>query len=196
PISAACEGDGWFGVIVHVPAPWRASSPLFAIQPSGCYSRREMKIRRFAFSLLAVSFTTVVLAQRSPSLSPKEQAIVAFINANEQASNDLLAKLVNINSGTHNLEGVRAVADIMREQLTGLGFDVQWIPMPQVGRAGVLVAEHRCPEPGKCGKRMLLIGHMDTVFEKSSPFQTWSVNGNIATGPGVNDMKGGLIDML
>ena len=155
-----------------------------------------MKIRRFAFPLLAVSFATVLLAQRSPSLSPKERAIAAFINANEQASNDLLEKLVNINSGTHNLEGVRAVADIMRQQLTGLGFDVQWIPMPQVGRAGVLVAEHRCPEPGKCGKRMLLIGHMDTVFEKSSPFQTWSVNGNIATGPGVNDMKGGLVDML
>jgi glutamate carboxypeptidase len=155
-----------------------------------------MKIRRFAFPLLAVSFTTVLLAQPSPSLSPKEQAIAAFINANEQASNDLLEKLVNINSGTHNLEGVSAVADIMRQQLTGLGFDVQWIPMPQVGRAGVLVAEHRCPEPGKCGKRMLLIGHMDTVFEKSSPFQTWSVNGNIATGPGVNDMKGGLVDML
>jgi len=41
-----------------------------------------------------------------------------------------------------------------------------------------------------------LIGHMDTVFEKDSPFQTYTVNGHIAIGPGVNDMKGGLVDML
>src|SRR5689334_22079377 len=68
--------------------------------------------------------------------------------------------------------------------------------MEQVERAGVLVAEHPCPEPGKCGKRMLLIGHMDTVFEKTSSFQSYSVNGTVGTGPGVNDMKGGLVIML
>ena len=53
---------------------------------------------------------------------------------------------------------------------------------------------------GKCGKRLLLIGHMDTVFELSSSFQQYSIvpgtNGNVATGPGVNDMKGGLVVML
>lgn len=122
--------------------------------------------------------------------------MVVYVDAHQQESNDLLARLVNINSGTHNLEGVSAVADIIKEQLTSLGFNVQWIPMPQVRRAGVLVAEHRCPDTGKCGKRMLLIGHMDTVFEKTSPFQTYSVNGNIGTGPGTSDMKGGLVIML
>ena len=55
---------------------------------------------------------------------------------------------------------------------------------------------HPCAETGKCGKRMLLIGHMDTVFEKSSPFQSYTVKGNIGTGPGTNDMKGGLVDMI
>jgi len=122
--------------------------------------------------------------------------MVAFIDANQSASNDLLARLVNINSGTHNLEGVRAVADIMKSELGGLGFKVTFIPMAQVQRAGVLVAEHTCPEAGKCGKRMLLIGHMDTVFEKTSPFQTFTVKDNIGTGPGVNDMKGGLVVMI
>ncbi len=155
-----------------------------------------MNLRLAVFPLLAASFSIASLAQNAPSLSVKEKAIVAYIDANEQASNDMLAKLVNINSGTHNLEGVHAVAAIMQSQLGDLDFKVQWIPMDQVQRAGVLVAEHPCPEPEKCGKRILLIGHMDTVFEKSSPFQTYSVNGNIATGPGVNDMKGGLVDML
>ncbi len=153
-------------------------------------------MRRFAFPLLAASFSLGPVRANHANPFSKEKAIVAYIDANEQASNALLAKLVNINSGTHNLEGVRAVAEIMQSQLTDLGFKVQWIPMEQVQRAGVLVAAHPCPEPGKCGKRMLLIGHMDTVFEKSSPFQTYSVKGNIGTGPGVNDMKGGLVDML
>jgi len=155
-----------------------------------------MNLRPFVFPLFAASLSIVSIAQNTPPLTPEEKAIVAYIDANEQASNDLLEKLVNINSGTHNLEGVHAVADIMQSQLSDLGFKVRWIPMEQIQRAGVLVAEHPCPEPEKCGKRILLIGHMDTVFEKSSPFQTYSVKGNIATGPGVNDMKGGLVDML
>jgi glutamate carboxypeptidase len=85
----------------------------------------------------------------------------------------------------------------MEDELKGLGFEVEWHPMLEIGRAGDLVATHPCAAgTGKCGKRMLLIGHMDTVFEKTSPFQTYSLKGNIGTGPGVNDMKGGLVDML
>ena len=163
---------------------------------SALISSARMKIRQVIFPLLAAASSVASIAQSTPSLSPEEKAIIAYIDANEQASNDMLQQIVNINSGTHNLEGVRAIAEIMQAQLTDLGFKVRWIPMEQVQRAGVLMAEHPCPEPGKCGKRILLIGHMDTVFEKTSPFQTYGVKDNIATGPGVNDMKGGLVDML
>jgi glutamate carboxypeptidase len=152
---------------------------------------------------IPVCLTAALLAVstlQAQQLSAPEQAMVSYIKANEQASNDLLQKLVEINSGTRNLEGVRAVGKIITGQLDELGFQVKWIPMDEVKRAGVLVAEHPCPEPGKCGKRMLLIGHMDTVFEKDSPFQSYTVsvtgNGHIATGPGTNDMKGGLVIML
>jgi glutamate carboxypeptidase len=152
-----------------------------------------MKFPRIA---LASSLALLAAGANAQSLASQEKAIVASIDANEQASNALLEKLVNINSGTHNLDGVRAVGKVIMPQFADLGFKVQWIPMDQVQRAGVLVAEHPCPEPGKCGKRMLLIGHMDTVFEKDSPFQSYSVSGHIGTGPGTNDMKGGLVDML
>ena len=150
--------------------------------------------------LLAVTAFSAAIAL-AQSVSPQEKAIVTYIDATEQASNALLEKLVNINSGTHNLEGVRAVGKIMMDQLEQLGFKVRWVPMDEVHRAGTLAAEHPCPETGHeakdgCGRRMLLIGHMDTVFEKSSPFQTYTVNGQTATGPGVNDMKGGLVDMI
>ncbi len=143
--------------------------------------------------LLAMAVSTCALAQ---SISPEEKAMVAYVDANEQASNEVLEKLVNINSGTHNLDGVRAVGKVLMPQFEQLGFKVKWVPMDEVHRAGTLVAEHPCPEPDKCGKRILLIGHMDTVFEKDSPFQTYTVSGHIGTGPGVNDMKGGLVDML
>ena len=142
---------------------------------------------------LAAAFVAGASAQ---VISPEQKAIVAYVDANEQASNELLEKLVNINSGTHNLEGVRAVGKVIMPQLEQLGFKVRWVPMDEVQRAGTLVAEHPCPEPGKCGKRMLLIGHMDTVFDKDSTFQSYTASGHIGTGPGVNDMKGGLVDML
>jgi glutamate carboxypeptidase len=145
----------------------------------------------------AVTLAFSALTISAQQLSAPEQAMVNYIKANEQASNDLLKQLVEINSGTHNLDGVRAVGKVlMMPQLEELGFNVKWVPMDEVKRAGALVAEHPCPEPGKCGNRMLLIGHMDTVFEKDSSFQSYTVNGNIATGPGTNDMKGGLVIML
>ena len=78
---------------------------------------------------------------------------------------------------------------MMRAQLEPIGFKVEWVPMTEVGRAGHLIARHE--GTGK-GKRVLLIGHMDTVFEKDSPFQKFVRKGDMAEGPGVNDMKDGL----
>jgi glutamate carboxypeptidase len=159
----------------------------------------------FSFVATAsVCFVTMALAQspRSSTLAPVESAMVKAVDAETPAAIGLLEKLVNINSGTMNLAGVVAVKDVVAPQIEALGFKVEWMPMQNLdGRAGDLVAEHPCPAgTGKCGKRLLLIGHMDTVFELSSSFQRYSIvpgtNGNVATGPGVNDMKGGLVVML
>jgi len=151
---------------------------------------------RYCLPAFLAVLTLSTAAQTTRPLSPQEKTIVGYIDANEQASNDLLEKLVDINSGTHNLEGVRDVAKIMEAQFSALGFHVEWVPMDAIQRAGDLIATHPCPQPGQCGKRILLIGHMDTVFEKTSPFQKYSVQGHIAEGPGTSDMKGGLVDML
>lgn len=126
-------------------------------------------------------------------LSPAEKKMVAVADAEQERSLKLLETLVNINSGTLNTAGVEEVAKILQGELKDLGFEVRWIPMAQVDRAGHIVATHR--GSGK-GKRMLLIGHMDTVFEPDSPFQKYVRRGDIAEGPGVNDMKGGLVIML
>jgi len=143
---------------------------------------------------LLLSFTTQA---QTANLSPAEQKMVQVIDADKQPSIDLLRQLVEINSGTRNLEGVRAVGKVLMPRFEALGFKVRWVPMDEVERAGTLVAEHPCPESGKCGKRVLLIGHMDTVFEKDSPFQHFQmIDDHTASGPGTDDMKGGLVVML
>lgn len=140
-----------------------------------------------AFSVLAAGPASAA------GLSTQEKKLVAAAGAEEARSLALLETLVNINSGTLNVAGVQDVGKRLQTEFRDLGFDVRWVPMNEVGRAGHLVAVHK--GSGK-GKRMLLIGHMDTVFEPSSPFQKYVVRGDIAEGPGVNDMKGGLVIMI
>ncbi len=123
-------------------------------------------------------------------LTPAERQMNATVDSEFERSVSLLERLVNQNSGTLNFEGVEAVGMLMREELAPLGFEVTWKPMAQARRAGHLIALHK----GKPGtKRLLLIAHLDTVFEKDSPFQKFVRTGNEAEGPGAGDDKGGLV---
>jgi glutamate carboxypeptidase len=126
-------------------------------------------------------------------LSPVEKRIVAAAEAENSTVLQLVETLVNINSGTMNPQGVEHVGAVMAAQLQELGFDTHWVTMQAVNRAGHLIAEHK--GRGR-GKRILLIGHLDTVFEKDSPFQSYVRRGEVIEGPGVNDMKGGLAIMV
>ena len=129
----------------------------------------------------------------SAALTAQEKAMIARVDAEQQRSLALLEKLVVQNSGTLNLEGVEKVGQMMRAELEPLGFDVRWVPLPETGRAGHIVAVHK--GNGR-GKRMLLIGHLDTVFEPDSPFQAYELQGDRAIGPGIGDDKGGMVVMV
>jgi glutamate carboxypeptidase len=119
--------------------------------------------------------------------SPAETSIVTAVDANNAAALTLLERVVNINSGTHNVAGVRAVGDVFRKEFADLGFKTTWVDGAAFKRAGHLIAEH----PGG-GPKILLIGHLDTVFEPDSPFQKFArVDATHVRGPGVIDMKGG-----
>jgi len=131
-------------------------------------------------------------------LTPPEKRMSATVDSEYERSVALLEKLVNQNSGTMNLSGVEAVRDMVRPELEGLGFKVSWKPMAAAKRAGHLIAVH-AGKPGAA--RLLLIGHLDTVFEKDSPFQTFErkadvSGGDWATGPGAGDDKGGMVVMI
>lgn len=116
-----------------------------------------------------------------------------YIDSRKTAAMSLLEKSVNINSGTMNFSGVRKVADQLMPEFEALGFDVWFEDGAAFNRAGHLIARI---EGGK-GPKMLLIGHLDTVFEPGSPFQTFTrVDDKHIKGPGVADMKGGNIIML
>jgi glutamate carboxypeptidase len=116
------------------------------------------------------------------------------VDGHDAESLALIEQLVNINSGTMNFAGVRAVADVLRPRLEALGFRTRWDDGAAFHRAGHLVAEH--PGTGG-GPKILLIGHLDTVFEPSNPFQHFErLNDSTARGPGVIDMKGGDVILL
>lgn len=115
--------------------------------------------------------------------------MAATVDADYERTVSLLEKLVNQNSGSMNFVGVEAVGQMMRAELEPLGFAVTWKPMAAAKRSGHLIAVHK----GKAGaKRLLLIAHLDTVFEKDSPFQKFVRHGDEAEGPGSGDDKGGL----
>ena len=126
--------------------------------------------------------------------SAAERTMIATVDAEQARTLALLERAVNQNSGTRNLAGVRAVHDIFAPEFAALGFAVRWVPQDAVGRAGHLIATHT-GKPGR--KRLLLIGHLDTVFEADSGFLKFErIDADHARGPGVADDKGGDVTMI
>lgn len=138
----------------------------------------------------------ILLAAAAPvhaAPSAPEKKMIAAVDADQERSVALLEKLVNQNSGSLNPEGVIKVGEMMRAELEPLGFAVRWVPMAEMKRGGHLIAVNK--GNGR-GKRMVLIGHLDTVFEPSSPFQSFKREGDKGIGPGAGDDKGGIVVML
>src|SRR6267154_6026895 len=138
-------------------------------------------------ALLTVLFLNMSIAQAQ--LSKGEKKITGLVDANNPQALKLLEEVVNVNSGSMNFDGVYKVAQIFKSRLDALGFKTLWVDGKPFGRSGHLVGYHTGNGPSKT---ILLIGHLDTVFEPSSPFQKYTiVNDSTATGPGISDMKGG-----
>src|SRR5438067_5073919 len=142
---------------------------------------------RFLFAFAAIALLSASPA--AAALSPAEQAMVRAVDAEPARTTAMLQRWVDQNSGTMNPAGVEAVRRMVEPEFTALGFKTQWIDMKAVGRAGHLIARHA---GSRRGKRLLLIAHLDTVFEPDSPFHRWVQQGSFAHGPGAGDDKGGI----
>ncbi len=137
--------------------------------------------------LLLLALPGAAVAQSTPA----EQTMMRTVVAEHDRHIGLLERLVNQNSGTLNLEGVRVVGEMVRAELEPLGFEVRWVDMAETGRAGHLIATHA----GR-GRNVLLIGHLDTVFEADNPFRRFERSGARASGPGIGDDKGGVVVII
>ena len=144
--------------------------------------------------LLVIFLLTQTLPLNAQNISRKERKILKKVEQNNTEAIKFLETVVNVNSGTMNPEGVKATGDLFAKEFDEIAFNSQWIDMPEeMNRAGHLFASIE----GNKGKRILLIGHLDTVFEEDSEFQKFEpINDSIAKGPGANDMKGGDVIIL
>jgi len=152
--------------------------------------------KTFFLAPLFLSMLSIQILQ-AQKLNKVEKQLVATVSANNSEAISFLEKVVNINSGTLNLKGVQEVGAVFSDAFSSIGMQPRWIPMPDsLNRAGHLFVE--TPMVKKpTGKKLLLIGHLDTVFEENSPFQTFKrINDSIAHAPGGNDMKGGDVIIL
>lgn len=142
----------------------------------------------FACNLLSCFLMLIFSIKSYSQTNRTEKQIVKSVDKYNQVSLDLLKRAVNINSGTMNFEGVMKVGELFKTELDKLGFKTELTSGEAFGRAGHLIAK----KEGKKGPKLLLIGHLDTVFELDSPFQQYKMlNDSIMNGPGVSDMKGG-----
>ncbi len=128
------------------------------------------------------------------NLTAQDTATLEVIDFNFNDQLSFLEEAVNQNSGTYNPKGVQAVGAMFDREFKKIGFDTRWIDMPDsMERGGHFVATRKF---SKKGPHILLIGHLDTVFEENSPFQKFEREGEIAKGPGIADMKGGNVVIL
>jgi len=127
-------------------------------------------------------------------LSAVESKIVDRVTYNNEEGLELLKETIAINSGTMNFEGVKKVGDVLRKEFDGIGFETSWLDGSAFNRSGHLIAKHF---GSKDAPKILLIGHLDTVFEEDSPFQEMEmIDENTMKAPGIADMKGGNVIML
>ena len=143
-------------------------------------------MRKILLVVLALLIGKTIFAQ---PLSDNEKKIISYINLHIPDAEKLLTETVNINSGTLNKVGVKKVGELFATEFKKAGFGTEWINLPDsLNRAGHLVASRK----GKKGKKLFIIGHLDTVFEPDMPFSPYKrLNDSTATGQGANDMKGG-----
>ena len=159
-------------------------------------------MKKLILSAFAITIVMSLQAQTSNKpasnvLTKEEQKIIAYIDANMPRAIEMLKESVNINSGTLNIEGVKKVGALFAKEFEAAGLTTHWVSMPDsIKRAGHLVAMTPTTKKQK-GKKLFLIGHLDTVFEPDMPENPFTMlNDSTATGQGANDMKGGDVVMI
>ena len=148
-----------------------------------------MSVLKFSHALILTLASTLSLTSHA-ALDKNEREIVKQVEQNMPQALEEIKQAVNINSDSLNIEGVKKVGAIATEQLKAIGFEVEWLDGSAFNRAGHVLATHKSKNPDAI--KILMIGHLDTVFAKHDNFTTYKqIDEHTASGPGVADMKGG-----
>lgn len=157
--------------------------------------------------LLGLTGSGLAPLEAARALEAEEVELKVALEARGAEMIEALSRWVALNTGSFNREGLERFAKLLATPLSDLGFAVEIVPGAELGLpgregelTGPLVLARR-PAVGETegAPRFLLVGHYDTVFEPSSPFQALRMDPGDpgrAVGPGVADMKGGLVVML
>ncbi|MFT3946864.1 MAG: M20/M25/M40 family metallo-hydrolase [Agriterribacter sp.] len=139
-------------------------------------------------------FICIGLNASAQKLSSTEKKIIDAVNKQLPQTFKTLEEVVNINSGTMNVKGISASGEVLRSAFEKMGFTVEWIKMPDsIKTAGHFVAVKK----GGKGKKILMLAHLDTVFEPDMPSNPFKIlNDSTATGQGILDDKGGAVLVL
>lgn len=147
----------------------------------------KMKPSLYSIAVFLFLFTPVCVSAQS--LSSNEKKIVDYIDKNIEPAITLLQRSVDVESPTENTAGVKQVGMIFKSEFDSLGLSTRWIEMPpEMKRGGHLLAELK----GSKGKRLLLLGHIDTVLSG----ERFRREGTRAYGSGSSDMKSGDVVLL
>ena len=148
-----------------------------------------MSVLKFSHALILTLASTLSLTSHA-ALDKNEREIVKQVEQNMPQALEEIKQAVNINSDSLNIEGVKKVGALATEQLKAIGFEVEWLDGSAFNRAGHVLATHKSKNPDAI--KILMIGHLDTVFAKHDNFTTYKqIDEHTASGPGVADMKGG-----
>jgi glutamate carboxypeptidase len=133
-------------------------------------------------------------------LAELEERLQSHVKSDHERMLALLKETVSISSGSQDRAGLRKVSERFAQELEQLGFQLEWVEKPtyeiprwEPRRSGDHLIARR---GGPHGPHIVLLGHVDTIFEADSGFTEYREQGDRARGPGVLDMKGGVVVML
>ena len=123
--------------------------------------------------------------------------ITAWLASQRQAMTDLLRDMVDIDSGSYNKSGIDAVGAVVERFFASQGIETVRVPQSKHGDCIRAIVPSAGQVPGtatNAGGNIVLMGHRDTVFpDGETQRRPFTIKGNIAYGPGVADMKAGLV---
>lgn len=185
---------------------------VFSSLPLGAVRRIEMSLEWYMLKRLTLVSLLCLIAfpsmasseiQAIPTrLSEHEKQIVKWIGSKQGSMLEDLETYVNMNTGTFNHGGLNQFRDLLNEEFKILGFETAVQPGGEMEllsckKSKMVFAEHLLARRiGRSSTRVLLNGHLDTVFPKDDEFQAMTVEPDgTLKGPGVLDMKGGIVAM-